>query len=83
VGVGTEACVREVRRLKGLCWMREVVLGSGALGCGLHDERVGEIYTALEEEEMPVFLHPNYGLPLEVYGSGADEYGHVLPLAMG
>jgi len=83
VSAGTEACVREVRRLKGLRWMRGVVLGSGAMGCGLDDERMEEIYTALEEEEMPAFLHPHYGLPSEAYGPRADEYGHALSLAMG
>jgi predicted TIM-barrel fold metal-dependent hydrolase len=83
VSAGAEACVREVRRLKGLKWMRGVVLGTGGMGEGLDDARMERVWTVLEEVGLPVFLHPHYGLPKEVYGPRADEYGHVLPLAMG
>ena len=80
---GKRACVNEVRRLKGMKWMRGVVLGTGGMGEGMDDTRMEEVYTTLEGEEMPVFLHPHYGLPTEVYGPRAGEYGHALPLAMG
>jgi predicted TIM-barrel fold metal-dependent hydrolase len=49
----------------------------------LDDARMERVWTVLEEVGLPVFLHPHYGLPKEVYGPRADEYGHVLPLAMG
>ncbi|SPQ26004.1 42093097-d99d-4b69-9c16-cc0406e2d969 [Thermothielavioides terrestris] len=34
---------------------------------------------------LPVFLHPHYGLPNDVFGAraAAGAYGHVLPLALG
>jgi aminocarboxymuconate-semialdehyde decarboxylase len=83
VSAGAEACVREVKRLKELKWMRGVVLGTGGMGQGLDDLNMESVYTALEEAQLPVFLHPHYGLPSQVYGPRADEYGHVLPLAMG
>jgi aminocarboxymuconate-semialdehyde decarboxylase len=83
VSAGAEACVQEVKRLKGLKWMRGVVLGTGGMGQGLDDLNMESVYTALEEAHLPVFLHPHYGLPSQVYGPRADEYGHVLPLAMG
>ncbi|KAA8912877.1 hypothetical protein FN846DRAFT_217892 [Sphaerosporella brunnea] len=83
VKAGAEACVREIKRLKGLKWMRGVVLGTGGMGQGLDDPKMECVYTTLEEAELPVFLHPHYGLPSEVYGPRAGEYGHVLPLSLG
>lgn len=83
VSAGQEACVAEVRRLAGMRWVRGVVLGTGGMGSGMDDPRLDDVYTALGEMDLPVFLHPHYGLPAEAYGPRADEYGHVLPLAMG
>jgi aminocarboxymuconate-semialdehyde decarboxylase len=83
MSAGTEACVEEVRRLRGLESMRGVVFGTTGMGKGLDDERMEGLWRALEETEMTVFLHPHYGLPKEVYGPRADEYGHVLALALG
>lgn len=83
VSAGAGACVEEVRRLKGLKWVRGVVMGTGGLGEGLDDAQMEDVWRGVEEAEMTVFLHPHYGLPKEVYGKRADEYGHVLPLALG
>lgn len=41
------------------------------------------IFQALADVELMVFLHPHYGLPNDVWGPRASEYGHVLPLAIG
>ncbi|CAK3858361.1 2-amino-3-carboxymuconate-6-semialdehyde decarboxylase [Lecanosticta acicola] len=75
--------VAEVRRLKGLKHCRGIVMGTSGLGAGLDDARLDSIWQVMEENEMVMFLHPHYGLPNEVYGPRAGEYGHVLPLAMG
>jgi len=66
-----------------LKFMRGVVFGTTGMGKGLDDERMEGLWRALEETETVVFLHPHYGLPKEVYGPRADEYGHVLALALG
>ncbi|GAB1320707.1 hypothetical protein MFIFM68171_10917 [Madurella fahalii] len=63
---------------------RGIILGTSGLGSGLDDPNMLPIFTALAESNLPVFLHPHYGLPNSVFGSRAeDDYGHVLPLALG
>lgn len=78
-----EEVVAEIRRLKTLSQMRGVVMGTSGLGNGLDDPALDPIYEALETTKTIIFLHPHYGLPSEVYGPRAGEYGHVLPLALG
>lgn len=75
--------VAEVKRLKGLKYMRGVIMGTSGLGEGLDDARLDPMWAILQETQTVMFLHPHYGLPNEVYGARASEYGHVLPLALG
>lgn len=83
LSASAEEVVGEVRRLKGLKHCRGVVMGTSGLGQGLDDAKLDALWRGLEEEGMVLFLHPHYGLPDEVFGPRASEYGHVLPLAMG
>jgi aminocarboxymuconate-semialdehyde decarboxylase len=80
---GKDVIVKEIRRLKTLNYMRGVVLGTTGLGKGLDDPEILPILEALQEEALPVFLHPHYGLPSEVWGDRGGDYGHVRPLALG
>ncbi|KAI5840181.1 hypothetical protein DFP73DRAFT_559094 [Morchella snyderi] len=83
LSASVEEITEEIRRLKGMSWIRGVVMGTSGLGNGLDDERLDPVYEALQETGQTMFLHPHYGLPTEVYGPRASEYGHVLPLALG
>jgi aminocarboxymuconate-semialdehyde decarboxylase len=74
---------QEIRRLKGLKFMRGIILGTTGLGKGLDDPDLLPIFEALQEAKLPIFLHPHYGLPSSVWGERANDYGHVLPLALG
>ncbi|KAJ9638769.1 hypothetical protein H2199_006629 [Coniosporium tulheliwenetii] len=78
-----EVVVEEIKRLSSLSCMRGIIMGTSGLGNGLDDLALDPIYTALEKHQQLVFLHPHYGLPSSVYGPRANEYGHVLPLALG
>lgn len=78
-----EEVVKEVKRLTTLPKMRGIILGTSGLGSGLDDPALDPIYAALEESNSMIFLHPHYGLPSDVYGPRKNEYGHVLPLALG
>jgi predicted TIM-barrel fold metal-dependent hydrolase len=78
-----EVVVKEVERLAGLERMRGVILGTSGLGSGLDDPQLDSIYAALEKAGSIIFLHPHYGLPTEVFGPRKNNYGHVLPLALG
>jgi aminocarboxymuconate-semialdehyde decarboxylase len=75
--------VDEIRRLKTLKYMRGVIMGTSGLGQGLDDLKLEPVWAALQEQKQLVFIHPHYGLPNEIYGPRAGEYGHVLPLALG
>jgi predicted TIM-barrel fold metal-dependent hydrolase len=78
-----EEIVSEISRLKTLSYCRGVVMGTSGVGEGLDDVKLEEVWKALEEKEMMLFLHPHYGLPEGVFGPRAGNYGHVLALAMG
>jgi predicted TIM-barrel fold metal-dependent hydrolase len=83
LGGGREVIVKEIERLKGLKFMRGIILGTTGLGKGLDDPDLVPIFQALQDAKMPLFLHPHYGLPGSVWGERASDYGHVLPLALG
>jgi aminocarboxymuconate-semialdehyde decarboxylase len=78
-----EHSVAEISRLTTLKYMRGIIMGTSGLGDGLDDPALDPIYAALESQNQPIFLHPHYGLPSSVYGPRANDYGHVLPLALG
>jgi aminocarboxymuconate-semialdehyde decarboxylase len=80
---GKDVIVNEIKRLKSLKSMRGVILGTTGLGKGLDDPELLPIFSALEAARLPIFLHPHYGLPSEVWGERSNDYGHVLPLALG
>lgn len=83
LSAGREGIVAEVHRLASLKYVRGVILGTTGLGKGLDDPELVPVFEALQEARLPVFLHPHYGLPSDVWGERAGEYGHVLPLALG
>jgi aminocarboxymuconate-semialdehyde decarboxylase len=79
----TDVILSEISRVKKLQFCRGVVMGCNGLGEGLDDERLIPVYQALADNELPVFLHPNYGLPGNVWGKRAAEYGQILQISMG
>jgi predicted TIM-barrel fold metal-dependent hydrolase len=80
---GKDVIVKEIARLKELKYMRGIILGTTGLGKGLDDPELVPIFQALQDAQLPIFLHPHYGLPGSVWGERANDYGHVLPLALG
>ncbi|KAB8360579.1 hypothetical protein FH972_024319 [Carpinus fangiana] len=79
-----EVIVEEVLHIKqDLDYTRGVIMGTSGLGKGLDDPALDAVWKALEETQQLIFLHPHYGLPGDVYGPQKDNYGHVLPLALG
>ncbi|KAF7546300.1 hypothetical protein G7046_g9339 [Stylonectria norvegica] len=72
-----------IDHLTRLKYCRGVILGTSGLGEGLDDPRLLPIFEALAAAQLTIFLHPHYGLPNQVWGPRAAEYGHVLPLALG
>ncbi|KAF2140771.1 uncharacterized protein K452DRAFT_288858, partial [Aplosporella prunicola CBS 121167] len=79
------AVADEVQRIAQLPRLRGVIMGTAGLGQGqgLDDPALDPVWAALQKARLPVFLHPHYGLPAEVWGPRATDYGHVLPLALG
>lgn len=81
----TEQIVAEIRRLESLSCVKGIILGTTGLGAGLDDPFLAEIWTALEDTQTMIFLHPHYGLPDAAFGGPEviARSGHVLPLALG
>ena len=75
--------VEEIERVGKFKEMRGVIMGTSGVGKGLDDPDLDPVWAALEANKKTVFLHPHYGLPNVVYGPRANDYGHVLPLALG
>ncbi|KAI9876864.1 MAG: hypothetical protein M1830_005427 [Pleopsidium flavum] len=73
----------EIHCLRTLPHMRGVIMGTTGLGSGLDDPTLDPVWAALDQTSTLMFLHPHYGLPSSVYGPRTNEYGHVLPLALG
>lgn len=72
-----------IEHVKGLKYCRGIILGTSGLGKGLDDPELLPIFKAVADANLLIFLHPHYGLPNQVYGPRCEEYGHVLPLALG
>ncbi|ORY59061.1 uracil-5-carboxylate decarboxylase [Pseudomassariella vexata] len=80
----TDVLLSSIENVKNLKYCRGVILGTSGLGKGLDDPNLLPVFKALAANNLLIFLHPHYGLPSEVWGPRAtEEYGHVLPLALG
>lgn len=74
-----KAAVREVERIKTLSHMRGVILGTPGAGDGLDHDNVRDMLVAIEDQGLPIFLHPHYGVGNEHF----HDTGHALFLALG
>lgn len=83
VSASSSDAITEIDRLRTLPHIRGIILGTSGLGAGLDDPALEPIWEILEQSQLVVFLHPHYGLPAEVFGPRAQDYGHVLPLSLG
>ncbi|RFU30414.1 hypothetical protein B7463_g5921, partial [Scytalidium lignicola] len=83
LGASESIILSELSRLTTSSQVRGVVMGTGGLGDGLDDPKLIPLFRALADASLPIFLHPNYGLPASVWGSRGSDYGQVLPLSMG
>lgn len=72
----------EIQNIAALPQARGVVMGTNGLGEGLDDPRLLPIWHALAAANLPVFIHPNYGLPASVWG-GNHSSSQILPLSIG
>ncbi|KZO96281.1 amidohydrolase 2 [Calocera viscosa TUFC12733] len=80
-GAEVDAVCRSVESLGKLPHIKGVILGTQGLGQGLDDPVLLPMWETLARAGLVVFLHPHYGMPPSVWG--AQENGHVLPLALG
>jgi aminocarboxymuconate-semialdehyde decarboxylase len=73
-----EDSVAAVHYIAGKPLLRGVIVGSRICGLALDDAALGPLWQALNDTEVPVLLHPHYGVALDLM----EGYGHVLPLAL-
>ncbi|PHH79107.1 hypothetical protein CDD80_5573 [Ophiocordyceps camponoti-rufipedis] len=78
-----DAIRASIAHIAGLDTCRGVILGTSGLGRGLDDPDMLPVFKWLADARLTLFLHPHSGLPNQVWGPRAAEYGHVLPLALG
>ncbi|KAM0815782.1 putative Amidohydrolase-related domain-containing protein [Seiridium cardinale] len=83
LGGNMDVIIAEVARLKNLEYCRGIVIGCAGTGNGLDDSDLIPMYRSLADAGLPVFLHPNYGLPDSVWGPRAKDYGQILMVSMG
>jgi aminocarboxymuconate-semialdehyde decarboxylase len=73
----------QIKTLSSHSHCRGVVMGYAGLGSGLDDLAFMPIFTALAEVNLPIFFHPHYGLPNDVFGPCCGSHGQVLPVSLG
>lgn len=85
LGTSAAEIAKEIERLKGLKNIKGIVMGTTGLGNGLDDPAMTAIWSALQQCQTLIFLHPHYGLPDQAFGGSevVSRSGHVLPLALG
>jgi predicted TIM-barrel fold metal-dependent hydrolase len=76
------AIITEIQHITTLPQARGVVMGTNGLGEGLDDPRLLPIWRELAAANLPVFIHPNYGLPASVWGENHAS-SQILPLSIG
>lgn len=72
---------KSIDHARSLPYCRGFIMGTSGRGKGLDDPDMIAVLRHIKDSM--IFLHPHYGLPSEVYGQRAEEYGHVLPLSLG
>lgn len=60
-----------------------VVMGYAGFGAGIDDTNFMPVFEVLARLDLPIFFHPNYGLPMDVFGPCCGSYGQILPVSMG
>jgi predicted TIM-barrel fold metal-dependent hydrolase len=80
---GVSDVLAEIERLRTLSHVRGIVTGTHGFGGGLDDPGFLPVYRALAQASLPIFLHPNYGLPGEIWGPCCADYGQVLQVSLG
>jgi aminocarboxymuconate-semialdehyde decarboxylase len=75
--------LQQIQSLSAFSYCRGVVMGYSGFGAGLDDPSFLPVVSALAEANMPIFFHPNYGLPGEVFGPCCGQSGQVLPVSIG
>ena len=73
-------------RIKGLSshpHCRGAVMGYAGFGPGIDDSEFIPVLRELAGANLPIFFHPNYGLPGDVFGPCCGQHGQVLPVSLG
>ncbi|GAA5954981.1 hypothetical protein JCM21900_005956 [Sporobolomyces salmonicolor] len=79
-GIETKTVVEAVKQIKGLSYLRGVVMGTKGIGKGLDDPGMEPIWEAIAAAGLVVFVHPHYGIE---NAFGEQDNGHVLALGLG
>lgn len=62
---------------------RGVVIGYAGFMVWSRQSRIPPGLQAIAKANLPVFFHPNYGLPNDIFGPCCNSHGQVLPISLG
>ncbi|GAA5853756.1 hypothetical protein JCM8547_007436 [Rhodosporidiobolus lusitaniae] len=79
-GISTKKVLEAIEQIKGLSYLRGVVMGTKGIGKGLDDPEMEPIYEAIAAAGLVVFVHPHYGIE---NAFGEMDNGHALALGLG
>ncbi|KAH7069460.1 hypothetical protein FB567DRAFT_224438 [Paraphoma chrysanthemicola] len=80
---GPGAVLQHIATLSSHAHCRGVVMGYAGFGRGMDDPVFIPVLKTLANAGLPVFFHPNYGLPIDVFGPCCAQHGQVLPVSIG
>jgi aminocarboxymuconate-semialdehyde decarboxylase len=72
-----------IKALRSPLHCRGVVMGYAGLEPGIDDPSFVPVLKALAKAKLPILIHPNYGLPKDVFGPCFGSHGQVLPVSLG
>jgi predicted TIM-barrel fold metal-dependent hydrolase len=73
------ACLTELNNIANFTWMRGAIISTRGAGNGLDDPSLDPVWKQAEDFDLPLFVHPHYGIGTEHFG----KFSYSLNFALG
>lgn len=61
-------CLAELDNIASLTWLRGAIIGTQGAGNGLDDPALDPVWKRAQDLDLPLFVHPHYGIGMEQFG---------------